>query len=256
MKNLLLLSVLFFSLISCTREEKFPELKTQLIQDESLQLERFDSIPATAVETADKNVLSECINDLMVSAENYRKKSESFSLDVLREKWEKCRTETDRFEGNNKSLGEWIKITGLLLQLTAETKYAAELERIVLKASNEKLKRQAASYVITKNVDHLHLNLFLSATAEYEHSLGGKVKVEVETKYPDDGKTQLKFNMEEKRYIELQIRIPHWANDAQVTVKGVKYFAPAGDYCFIAKKWKEGDLVEIVFPSIHNHPVI
>jgi DUF1680 family protein len=55
--------------------------------------------------------------------------------------------------------------------------------------------------------------------------------------------------METKRYIELFIRIPEWAEEATVIEKGVKYVATPGSYCQITRKWSEGDMVEINFPT-------
>lgn len=254
MKNFLLLFVLILISVSCTQEKKFPDLKTQRIPDEKLTLIELDTIrtSVTKQKKAENKSLPECLKNLVISAINYRQKNESFSLGDFKEKWKNCKAEVRQSEWNNESLSEWINTTGLLLQLTAEEKYAAELERITINTSNKELKYQAASYVFTQNVDHLHVNLFIPVKVEYDHSLSGKVEVRLETGYPANGKTELKFSMGKKRYIELQVRIPEWATDAQVTVKGVKYFAPAGNYCFIAKQWKDGDSVEIVFPSIHN----
>jgi len=53
--------------------------------------------------------------------------------------------------------------------------------------------------------------------------------------------------MEEIRYIEISIRIPDWARNATVTEKNVKYVATPGSYCFIARKWNSGDVIEIAF---------
>jgi DUF1680 family protein len=59
--------------------------------------------------------------------------------------------------------------------------------------------------------------------------------------------------METKRYIELWIRIPEWAHNASVTVKGVKYLSQPGSYSRVAKQWKEGDVVEVELP-LQNVP--
>ena len=48
--------------------------------------------------------------------------------------------------------------------------------------------------------------------------------------------------------MEIYIRIPEWAEGATVVMQNVKYIAPPGDYCEIAKSWINGDLVEIHFP--------
>ena len=74
------------------------------------------------------------------------------------------------------------------------------------------------------------------------------MEITQETNYPESGKILIKFKMENKRYIELFIRIPEWAEGATVTEKGVKYVATSGSFCQIARKWNEGDFVEVNLP--------
>jgi DUF1680 family protein len=106
--------------------------------------------------------------------------------------------------------------------------------------------------VLTKNGDHIYVNLFNPVEINYQHSLGGEVTFRQETTYPESGSVRLHFDNAENRYIELYIRIPEWAEGTSVVVKKVKYFTQPGSYCVIAKKWKQGDVVEIELP-IENY---
>lgn len=202
-----------------------------------------------------KSYLTECLQKLTVSLDYLDNENQNFSIEKLKEDWVNCNNKISGLQLHKNDLGKWIEATGVLLQLTAESKYAEELERIFLATSNNKIKEKVAGYTITKNVDHLHVNLFLPAKMKYEHSLWGKVSVSQVTDYPKSGKVEIKFSMEKKRYIELYIRIPFWEENAHVIVKGVKYLAPAGRYCKIAKQWKEGDSVEIIFPDMSKQHI-
>jgi hypothetical protein len=54
------------------------------------------------------------------------------------------------------------------------------------------------------------------------------------------------MELQDKRYLDFYVRIPEWANKASVTVKGVKYNVIPGQFTEIAKKWKNGDEIEII----------
>jgi len=257
-KNYLLIISLLTVLFACVQEEKFPPKLTQQVSNEKLKVTGIDSIHASVstIEKSNSEHLPGCLEQLILSVNDFHEKNEGFIFDELKESWETCKTEITTTELKESAAIKWIEATGLLLQLTTDTKYGEELQHVFLNSYNLEIKNRAASYVFTKNVDHIHINLFLPAEINYQHSLAGDVQILQETNYPESGKGEVHFSMSKRRYIELYIRIPSWADDAHVTVKGVKYFAPAGGYCKIAKKWREGDLVEIVFPGIHGKSVI
>ena len=150
------------------------------------------------------------------------------------------------------TVSTWIEATGFLLEITGKPVYAEALQKLLadenmgLSASEFELaEQQLVPFIFTKNVDHIFVNLFVNSSVEYVHSLDGKVKITQESKGSDG--FVLKFNMDEKRYIEVNILIPAWATNAAVTEKNVKYVATPGEYCLIARKWKEGDFVEVNF---------
>ena len=64
-------------------------------------------------------------------------------------------------------------------------------------------------FVLTKNGDHIYVNLFNPVEINYQHSLGGEVTFRQETAYPESGSVRLHFDNAENRYIELYIRIPN-----------------------------------------------
>jgi hypothetical protein len=56
----------------------------------------------------------------------------------------------------------------------------------------------------------------------------------------------LKVELQDTRYLNFYFRIPEWADRASVTCKGLKYVVTPGQFTEIAKKWKNGEEVEII----------
>uniref|UniRef100_UPI003216D249 hypothetical protein n=1 Tax=uncultured Draconibacterium sp. TaxID=1573823 RepID=UPI003216D249 len=177
----------------------------------------------------------------------YNSKDAGFNLANFETKWHLFATKENQTKWNDAELKNWIEITGLLQELTNNTEYVEELENVLLKTGT-RFEPNIVPFVFTKRVDHIYVNLFRPLEINYKHSLGGDVKFSQECNYPKSGTVKMHFSMTERRYIELYIRIPSWAEGTTVTVKKVKYFTSPGSYCLIAKKWKEGDLVEVEFP--------
>lgn len=240
--------IAFLFLISCSSKKQFPDLVS-----EKVEIERVNLNAELPILTSYNTVISEIkgVNKLKTFQNHFLERSTEFNLDEFKSNWNKIRKENDFENASAEDVGKWYEVSGFLLELTGEAVFASELQKIILSGIGETIegnKKIVTPYIFTKNYDNLFINVFTPATIDYEHTTKGKVKVVMETNYPQSGKVDLKFGMTERRYIEVNIRIPEWAEGTTVTVKKVKYFAPPGGYCKIAKKWKEGDLVEIIFP--------
>lgn len=250
------ISLLFLvtTLISCNHS-KFPEFVTQKVAAENVKLN--DVFFETDLPERDSNPATKkydfSLDSLMLLIEKFEKNPAGFSLDYYKENWDSARERILEVDLGAETAKKWFKATGFLFELTGETKYSEELERIVYSdfkrnlAENE-IQEHVQPYIFTKYVDHIHINLFISTEIIYNHSMGGDVRIWQKTDFPESGTVRVNFSINEKKYIELFIRIPSWAEDAAVEVKGVKYLAMPGSYCKIAKKWKEGDVVKIEFP--------
>lgn len=249
---LILLSAL---LISCN-QNTFPEPATEKVNPDIIKLNDvfFDTEIAQRDSVSDdKKYNNFRLDSLMSFLDKYQSKAEGFNLQYLKENWDSALERIMTVDLGIETAIRWFKATGLLFELTGNARYSEELERIVYTSFKRNLPESeieslAKPYVFTKYVDHIHVNLFIPSEISYSHSMGGDVKIWQETDYPETGSVLLHFSMTERNYIELFIRIPSWAENATVEVKGVKYFAPPGGYSKIAKKWKEGDVVEIEFP--------
>ena len=255
LKNIFIFYSLTLVLFSCEQKEQFPVKKSEKVAMENvvlgsslIQVNQFltaDSVP--------KNNFKNELIGLIQLKRWYDEQNSGFDLEKLESLWSNLQNQSSDFNLNE--LKSWLEVTGCLLEITANEKYARELEIIVYQAGSKFSEIEAREiesllnpFIFTKNVDHIYVNLYVNSTVKYEHTLKGAVEITQETDFPESGKVQIKFKMENKRYIELYIRIPEWAEGATVIEKGVKYAAVPGNYCPIARKWKEGDLVEINLP--------
>jgi len=239
--------LLLILLNSCFQQNSFPEKKSTRMPVEKLKLQ--PCLSQLQVDVSKTNVDFSGLNKFILQFETRQK---NFSIAAFEKEWKNFILKNNTAEWNDAALKKWINITGLLLELTNNPKYAEELERINLKSGNS-MQYEIAPYILTKQIDHIFVNLFQPVEINYNHTMGGEVKFIQETDYPKSGSIKLHFGMTERRYMELFIRIPSWAEGSTVTVKQVNYVASPGTYCKIAKKWKEGDLVEIELPVKKTH---
>lgn len=257
MRWIYITGLVFLVFASCNTSEKPPEYVTYrtLPEGAGIQYEKETfvdeprSFPAEGFYTG--------LDSLIRLRLMFFDEQERFNMDRFLYFWDEFRQEVRNREITREEAVSWFNLTGFLFQITGDAMVAEELERIVwqhfLTAPGSTPDSLILPYVFTRNNDFIHLNLYLPASVNYQHSLGGKVNVTQETDFPESDTIRIVFSMETKQYIELYIRIPSWAEDASVTVKGVKYLADPGSYSQIAKKWKEGDVVEVVIP-IENLP--
>lgn len=254
-KYLITFTTLLLMLHSCSQKKQFPEKISERVDSEAIVLNGpFVGASKTGIpDSVRLNDFGKELNELTDCVKLYDEKNKNFELAKMESLWDNLKSQESNF--NYTSLKNWIEITGFLLEITGKTIYAGELEGIVYQnyssfseAETKEIENQLVPFIFTKNVDHIHVNLFTNATFKYNHSLKGAVEITQETNYPESGKIQIKFKMEKKRFIELFIRIPEWAAGATVTEKGVKYVATHGQYCLVARNWNEGDFVEINLP--------
>jgi len=100
----------------------------------------------------------------------------------------------------------------------------------------------------TRDDDRVFVNIFGASKIEFIHSGGDKIQIIQETNYPNSGKITLKIYPEKKTYLEIYIRIPSWVENPEVLVNEENYLSKPGNYCKIAKRWIDGDIIEINFP--------
>ncbi|PTN09579.1 beta-L-arabinofuranosidase domain-containing protein [Mangrovibacterium marinum] len=146
------------------------------------------------------------------------------------------------------TLASWRRLNAELLRYFGAVCFADELERIFYNSRYADVVNDSSlkSTCYTRRYDRIYVNLYTSSTFDFVHTTGGNVRLIQETAYPNEGKISIKFELDDKRYVDLFIRIPEWAQTASVTGKGVKYPVYPGEYTEIASKWKTGDQVEVL----------
>jgi DUF1680 family protein len=243
-------------LFSCSQKNQFPAKLFEKVAVENIVLNgSLIRGNGTAIaDTVRLNNFDKELNELLDCKQFYDEQNKIFDLARMESLWNELKNQRNYFSSTG--LNKWIEITGFLLETTGNANYAEEIEGIAYQnysafseTGTKEMENRLIPWIFTKNVDHIHVNIFANATIKYEHSLKSAVEITQETNYPESGKIQIKFKMEKKRYIELFIRIPEWAEGATVTAKGVKYVAIPGQYSLVARNWLDGDFVEVIFPS-------
>ena len=79
---------------------------------------------------------------------------------------------------------------------------------------------------------------------------GNLVTLNQSTHYPFDENIKIEIGTSNVVTFPLYLRIPNWCGDAKVMINGVAQAATfeAGSYARIERKWKQGDVVELVLP--------
>ena len=176
----------------------------------------------------------------------------------------------------------WIQLNRELLNILGEARFAQEIER---SAYNDLIGAQAPDgedwcYYCFPNGRRVHttywrcckssgamaieelpavayattadggiaVNLLGPGEARFELPEAGTVRVRQDTAYPFDGKIEITVETDDPAEFSLRIRVPDWAQGAQVTVAGEAVAAEAGSYAHLARRWQSGDRVTLSLP--------
>lgn len=92
--------------------------------------------------------------------------------------------------------------------------------------------------------------MFNSCEAKMKVGDNKEVLIRETTDYPFDSRIGFTVQTKKRVSFPFYIRIPHWTNDAIVTVNGKPVDAQlqSGKYLCINREWKDGDRVEAYFP--------
>lgn len=120
---------------------------------------------------------------------------------------------------------------------------------------------QVNGYAYAKSSNSLWVNLYGTSKVTTELS-GEKVTLTQTTDYPWDGEIQLKIGEAGDKPFTVKLRVPGWAERADVKLNGEIHSAVAapGTYVEINRTWKANDVVELEFPMpaqlIESHPLV
>lgn len=75
------------------------------------------------------------------------------------------------------------------------------------------------------------------------------VVIESESNFPDNGNSRWVIKTQDEKRLKIYIRIPQWTDEkAQLKVNGEALEIKAGSYALIDRSWKNGDMIDAVFP--------
>lgn len=94
------------------------------------------------------------------------------------------------------------------------------------------------------------LALYASCKATMKVGDGQHIAIHEETNYPFDEVIRLTVQTDKEVEFPLYLRIPTWANQAQIHINGQKVTTPvtSGQYACIRRTWKNDDKVELTLP--------
>lgn len=110
--------------------------------------------------------------------------------------------------------------------------------------------------------DTVWINLYGSSIFNGELTNGEQVKLVQSTAYPWEGVVRIKVEETQAREWSLMLRIPQWAEGAQIKLNGAAWHGEvsAGTYVHVRRRWSAGDEIELVLPMevilVQAHPLV
>src|SRR6266581_7347266 len=103
--------------------------------------------------------------------------------------------------------------------------------------------------------DSLYVNLYVASHLEWPEK---GLSLRQDTKFPEQQGTTLVVSAKNPVQMEINLRIPYWANGGSVKVNGVELpaFSSPSSYLALNRVWKSGDKIELHLPMrLHTHPM-
>lgn len=257
---------LFVFLFACNNGKyKLSPVNSESFHDSQVAIS-FERQTATADSLADNTALLARLDQMISTTDSLREmktdqewdelingwivleKIISPESDVLPEKMREQRNESAIFTAE--ILEKWVSINASLLKFSGEVRFADAIEKVVYgkqgaMVSDSLLK----SLIYTHLFDKIFINILGNSTVSFQHTTGGNVKLIQDTQYPDHNVIILKCECSDKRFLDVNIRIPSWAENPTVTHGNVKYVARPGEYSQVVRKWRNGDEFLIVLKN-------
>ncbi|MDP6037009.1 MAG: glycoside hydrolase family 127 protein, partial [Candidatus Latescibacteria bacterium] len=115
------------------------------------------------------------------------------------------------------------------------------------------------SYFYSTSTEGIWIHHFGGNTFTGQLPSGETVQLEQITDYPWDGKISIIIHQTSNQPFAINVRIPQWAEDAQLSINGEPISEPApSTYATIRRTWHEGDTINLNLPMpirlIQAHP--
>lgn len=121
---------------------------------------------------------------------------------------------------------------------------------------------EVGAYAYSTSPRGLWVHLYGANVLDTRLSDGSTLRLRQETEYPWDGKIAITIEKTPKEEHSLFLRVPAWAEEAQLTVNGKPVGASprSGQYHEIRRFWSSGDRIELVLPMpvqlLEAHPLV
>lgn len=254
MKKIALVFLAFVA-FSCENNLKKPVDTASSVSPEEISLggivaELKDSVSSNLSISDGEVLFAPQIKQMMEQLESIKSARKSLDGSGFSEHWDQLNHEVllNQQKLTEVDVNKWIALNDSLLKYSEDVRFADVLEQTVFNNLGKYRfgANQLKSFFYTRRYDRIYVNLFGSSSMQYEHTTGGSVRLVQSTDYPFDGQVTISFELQDKRFLDLFVRIPEWANYAAVNVKGVKYPVTFGQYAEVARMWENGDKAEIV----------
>jgi uncharacterized protein len=110
----------------------------------------------------------------------------------------------------------------------------------------ERIFASLPGYFYSTSSDGIYLHLYDNSQLDWHLENGTALKVTQKTNYPWDGSVEITVTPAEASDFTFYLRIPGWAERAQVTVNGKALTgAKPGEYLPIRRRWSPGDVIHL-----------
>ena len=110
----------------------------------------------------------------------------------------------------------------------------------------ERVLASLPGYFYSTSADGIYLHLYDNSQLDWHLENGTALKVTQKTNYPWDGAVEISVSPAESSEFTFYLRIPGWAERAQVTVNGKALTGvKPGEYLPIRRRWSGGDVIHL-----------
>jgi DUF1680 family protein len=180
----------------------------------------------------------------------------------------------------------WLQLNQALLELTGEPRYADVIERLLwnqvfasqavdgdghryftppngekpcgqfrapdcCNGSGHRMISLLPSVIYAEGKDGLFVNQFVPSTVRLRPGSGPIVRIQQETRYPEQDVVTIRLNPDRPSRFALRLRIPSWCEAAAAAVNGLpspRGNTRAGTYLVLDRTWAHGDRVDLRLP--------
>lgn len=104
-------------------------------------------------------------------------------------------------------------------------------------------------FIYSIAADGVYVNLFEASALDWEHA-GRKVRLQMQTRFPQDTEVRLSLQTQQPVQMKLRVRVPSWAaSDVELAVNGeAAGMGKPGSYVTLDRSWADGDMIAFTLP--------